>query len=254
LQCTPPKPKVITACAMFYDLEDPNAFCADIKQVLHEDGVCIIQMNYLGDMIDNLTIDNISAEHLCYYSFASLNSILHANGLVVQGVTFGDVNGGSIRVVCGHKPSVVTQFKGLRETRLTDVETFADWARRLKNNQIKIKNYINKESKAGRNTWGYGASTRGNTLLQWLGLDSNKIVKIADRNPRKWGKYTAGGNIPICSEQEMREAQPDNLLVLPYHFKQEFLEREASYMQKGGKMIFPLPSFTLLPHNANSVG
>lgn len=101
------KPKVITAIAMFYDLEDPNKFCADVKQILHEDGVFIIQMNYLGTMIENLTLDNISHEHRCYYSFASLSRILEANGLQTQSITFNDVNGGSMRVVCGHKQGLV---------------------------------------------------------------------------------------------------------------------------------------------------
>jgi NDP-4-keto-2,6-dideoxyhexose 3-C-methyltransferase len=253
MEYTNPKPKVITAIAMFYDLEDPNKFCADVKKILHEDGVFIVQMNYLGTMIENLTLDNISHEHLCYYSFASLNRILEANGLVVQSVTFNDVNGGSMRVVCGHKHALVKHVTTLKETYLSDVSTYVEFARRIKMIRAELRAYVLTEKAAGKTIWGYGASTRGNTLLQWLGFDSKIIEKIADRNPLKHGKFTTGGSIPICSEEEMRKAQPDNLLVLPYHFRAEFIKRERPYLNKGGKMIFPLPKFEIIDHHLDII-
>jgi len=109
----------------------------------------------------------------------------------------------------------------------------------------RLLRYIMKELTFGHPVWAYGASTRGNTLLQLLGLDYKQIHAIADRNPKKVGKYTAGGNIIIYSEETMRAEQPANLLVLPYYFEQEFLKREIEYLKKGGKMLFPLPKFRI---------
>lgn len=152
-----------------------------------------------------------------------------------------------MRVVARHWPKDLRwNVLEASETRLSDVSTYVEFARRLNDLRKQIRDYIEDQELKGKSVWCYGASTRGNTLLQWLGFDDNTIYKIADRNPAKWGKFTAGGNIPIVSEEEMRAVQPDNLLVLPYHFWLEFIAREQEYLKKGGKMIFPLPEFKIL--------
>jgi len=235
---TQQKPKVVTAIAMFYDLDDPNKFCKDVYEILADDGIFVIQMNDLDRMIDNLSIDNICHEHLCYYSRSTLQPILERAGLYITHISYNQTNGGSIRVVCAKKSPL----------KIIPPENpdWNDFLNRFNVEKKRLLRYINSEIKKGHSIWGYGASTRGNTLLQLLGLDWSKIFAIADRNPKKWGKCTAGGDIQIMSEEKMREAQPDNLLVLPYYFEREFLEREFEYLKNGGRMLFPLPTFRII--------
>ena len=232
------KVKVITAIAMFYDLDDPNKFCRDVYEILADDGIFVIQMNDLDRMIDNLSIDNICHEHLCYYSRSTLQPILERAGLYITKISYNQTNGGSIRVICAKKSPL----------KIIPPESpdWNDFLSRFNIEKKRLLRYINSEIKKGHSIWGYGASTRGNTLLQLLGLDWTKIFAIADRNPKKWGKCTAGGDIQIMSEEKMREAQPDNLLVLPYYFEREFLEREYEYLKRGGRMLFPLPKFRII--------
>lgn len=230
------KAKVITAIAMFYDLEDPNHFLKDIYEILDDNGVFVVQMNDLDRMIQNVSVDNICHEHLTYYNIDTLLPLLRRHGLYPIEVSYNQINGGSIRVICSKKENGMFP-PGLHRQNPDLEEMF----HRFDIEKKRLLKYIDKYGPI----WAYGASTRGNTLLQLLGLDSTKIVAIADRNPKKWGKYTAGGNIQIISEDMMRQKQPDNLLVLPYYFEEEFLKREMEYLKKGGKMIFPLPKFRI---------
>lgn len=236
------KPKAITAIAMFYDLEDPNQFLQDINEILTEDGgIFIAQQNDLDDMCQNISVDNICHEHLCYYNIDTLLPLLRKNNLYPISVSYNGVNGGSIRVISSKIPNdkVFTSYKHLWSN--PDNHSITEmWSRFEKENK-RLLRYIDKHGPL----YAYGASTRGNTLLQLLGLDHTKIIAIADRNPKKWGKFTAGGNIQIISEDMMRQKQPENLLILPYYFEQEFLQREIEYLKKGGKMIFPLPKFRI---------
>lgn len=233
------KPKIITCVAMFYDLEDPNKFLQDVKNVLHEDGIFVLQLNTLDAMVKNFTVDNISHEHLCYYSIQVLRDLLNKNGFDVPWYIENDINGGSVRLYCRHQ--------GFNYPRIENLEVEGGWAKwraQLEEKKNKIRDTVLKEKeKHGLEIWGYGASTRGYSLLQWLGIE-DKITKIADRNPAKWGKYL--GKIPIVSEAEMRMSQPAFLFVLPYSFMMEFIEREAEYLKRGGHMIFPLPELEII--------
>lgn len=240
------KAKVITAIAMFYDLENPNQFLSDVHDVLSDDGIFVLQMNDLDSMCQNVSIDNICHEHLTYYSMDTLVPLLRQNHLYPIDISYNNVNGGSIRVTSSKTPNDKV-FKSYKHAK-ANVENYCSlelmW-RHFEQEKKKLLRYLDKEIENDRLVWGYGASTRGNTLLQLLGLDDSYIRAIADRNPKKWGKYTAGGNIPIISEGDMRLIQPPNLLVLPYYFEQEFLNREIEYLKKGGRMLFPLPKFRI---------
>lgn len=231
------KPKIITSVAMFYDIEDPIQFIQDVKEVLHEDGIFMLQLNTLDAMVKNFTVDNISHEHLCYYSIQVLRDLLNKNGFVIPWYMENDINGGSVFLYCRHK--------GFNYPRIENLDVdWTKWRAQLEEKRYLIRNTVLKEKeKHGLEIWGYGASTRGYSLLQWLGIE-DKITKIADRNPAKWGKYL--GKIPIVSEAEMRMSQPAFLFVLPYSFKKEFIEREAEYLKRGGHMIFPLPELKII--------
>ena len=244
--------KVITAIGMFYDLDDPNAFIADVAKVLAPDGLFVAQLMCLRNMVDSGDVGNICHEHLEFYSLESLDYLLTKHGLQVVGIEQNNVNGGSYRLYVRHEsgfnPSA--RFHRMMEQEQDDGLTTQDFHsaffRRLCANGHKCVEFIRKEVWKGKTIYGYGASTKGNAILQWYDLNDAVIPKIADRNPEKWGKVTVGSGIPICSEEEAREDNPDFFLVLPYAFRTEFLERERAWRDRGGKFVFPLPQFEVV--------
>lgn len=248
------KAKIITAIAMFYDLEDPNKFVEDVARTLDNDGVFIIQMNYLVTMLKNNTFDNISHEHLEYYSLKTLEHLLDRHGLVVFDVEFNDLNGGSIRTYIKHKDckdypiTAVVKNTRIQEERmgLDSLRAYQDFAKRIQELKQTTYDFIRTEVEKGKSVYVYGASTRGNTLLQFYNLDHRLIKAAADRNPAKWGKRTVATLIPIISEEQARAEKPDYFLILPWAFLAEFKNREREYLLNGGKFIVPLPNFRVI--------
>lgn len=253
------KAKIITSISMFYDLDDPNSFVQDIKNCLAEDGLWIIQMNYLVSMLEHNAFDNIGHEHLEYYSLYSLEHLLNKNGLEAFDVELNDLNGGSFRVYVRFKnaktktfPESETRLKEIRKKEsslcLNNLQIYQQFAKRIEKIKEHTVNFINEEISKGKKIYVYGASTRGNTLLQYFELDNKLIQAAAERNPDKWGKYTSGTSIPIISEEQARNEKPDYFLVLPWHFLTEFVEREKEFFKNGGKFIVPLPEFRIVDY------
>ena len=249
------KAKIITAIGMFYDMEDPNQFIADSTKALTDDGVFIAQLMCLKSMLDQNDAGNICHEHLEYYSFTSLEYLFDKNGLEIMDVEVNDVNGGSYRIYAKRKGARVKPAKGAserikkikeEEKNLSEKRVYKDFSNRLEENKKKCVDFIKQEISKGKKVWIYGASTKGNVILQYYGLDQTMIKAASERSPWKWGKYTVGSMIPCVSEEEARKAQPDYFLVLPYAFIKEFYEREKEWRAKGGKFIVPLPEFRIL--------
>lgn len=250
---------VITSIAMFYDLEDPVTFCQEIKAALAENGVWIFEMSYMPSMLKMNSYDTICHEHLEYYSLAVLDIILKKADLKIVDAVLNDINGGSIRCYATHidnftfkKQEAMQRLQQLRQEEF-DIELDTD--KPYKNFQDRIN--VHKEQligmlktlkKEGKSIHIYGASTKGNTILQWCGIDSRIIDYAAERNPDKYGAYTLGTDIPIISEAESRAMNPDYYLVLPWHFKEEFLKREAETLKNGVGMIFPLPTVDIIKY------
>lgn len=255
--------KIVTAISMFYDLDNPNIFLSSIKEILHPEGILIIQQNYLVGMLEQCAFDNVVHEHLEYYSLESLENILKNHDLEVFDVIQTSINGGSFRTLIKIKKNKIKfrgGFKRVEEMRnmekklsLGDTKTYLHFAEKVKKTTSSLKNFIKKEAKKGKRIYIYGASTRGNTLIQACGLDYRFIKAAAERNQDKWGKKIASTGIPIISEEQARKDQPDYFLVLPWFFKQEFLDREKTYMMAGGKMIFPLPSPEIVSFNNGKI-
>lgn len=258
------KCSVITTIAMFYDLNDPHSFIEDIKKVLKKDGVWVIQLSYTPLMIKQLAFDNICHEHVYYYSLTSLKTLFELHDLKIIDAELNDTNGGSVRVYIQHKDAEITSFgtAPLRdvcnfrvcslleyeknECDITSAELWTEFQKNLEVLKNNVVNFIRQEKANGKKIYGYGASTKGNTLLQYFGLDHNDIVAIAERSPYKFGLKTVGTDIPIISEDEMREAKPDYLLVLPWCFISEFVSREQEFLNNGGKFIVPCPKFEII--------
>lgn len=248
------KAKIITSVAMFYDLEDPNRFLDDVTRMLREDGVFIIQQNYLVGMLEQNAFDNILHEHLEYYSLSSLEYLLDGHNLKVVEVEERAINGGSFRVYAVFKSNKTLKdslrLKKMREKekemQLNKILTYKSFAKNVKLISKNIKDFIKKEVQKGKTVYVYGASTRGNTLLQYCDLNTYLIEAAVERNPEKWGKKIASVGIPIISENEARKRKPDYMLVLPWFFKKEFIKREKKYLEKGGHFIFPLPKLSIV--------
>jgi SAM-dependent methyltransferase len=245
------KPKIITSIAMFYDLENPGAFVSDIKSSLHEEGIWVLELSYLPSMLKMNSFDTICHEHLEYYSLAPIERLLAEHQLEVIDVSLNDCNGGSFRIAAGHadkiKPSDEARER-VQQMRLSEfdlaLDTDAPYAlfrKNIENIRKDIRSFLDKAKTQKKLVHGYGASTKGNTTLQYCGVTPDLLPAIADRNQDKWGTTTAGTNIPIISEAESRKQQPDFYLVLPWHFIEEFKSREHEFLERGGKFVVPMP-------------
>jgi|3_EtaG_2_1085321.scaffolds.fasta_scaffold00529_22 SAM-dependent methyltransferase len=255
--------KFITAIAMFYDLDKPLEFLQDIHKALDDEGLFVVQMSYLPLMIRQLAFDNICHEHLTYYSLEILRPLFEEAGLTIRDCEINDTNGGSFRVFAQKtsaslKSFHTAPFRDVANFRIDSILELETWLNldtkqtydmfyydllRLRED---VTSMIDEVRAAGKTVWGYGASTKGNTLLQFFGLDHTKIDGIAERQKIKYGLRTVGTEIPIYSEAEMRKAKPDYLLMLPWHFVHEFTSRESSFLREGGRFIVPCPKLEII--------
>lgn len=257
------KAKVITTIAMFYDLSDPHPFINDINEILADDGVWVLQLSYTPLMVKQLAFDNICHEHRYYYSLKTIKNLFAKHNLKVVDCELNDVNGGSFRVYVQKDNTPITSFgtsplRDVCQFRMEsilsleekfDVESPEVWEQFQKDiDALKEQTvaFIKEEVAKGKTVYGYGASTKGNTLLQYFGLDSSLISAMVERSPYKFGLKTIGTNIPIISEEEMRQSPPDYMLVLPWHFINEFVSREQDYLNNGGQFIVPCPRFEII--------
>jgi len=240
------KAKIVTSISMFYDLENPVQFAQDVSKILDPNGLWIIELSYLPTMLEKNSFDTICAEHLEYYSLFSLEYILNRAGFAVEDVELNDVNGGSFRVYIrfAEKATETDSVKNMRDResqmKLCSPQTYLDFANRVAKNKEEMINFLETQKKLGKKVLGYGASTKGNTILAYYGIGPDLISYVADRNPIKWGRQTVT-RIPIISEEEAREMQPDYFLAFPYHFMNEFLEREVNFLINKGQFVSPVP-------------
>jgi hypothetical protein len=245
------KAKAITSIAMFYDLEHPRTFVADVAEALADDGIWVIELHYLPLMLEANAFDAIVHEHLEYYSLAVIERLVGEEGLEVVSAELNDMNGGSIRLFIGHQGAhrrTAEQQESLTALRVSEFELALDapepyeafriGVERVRDDLVRTCREIRD---AGKTIHVYGASTKGNTILQYAGIDHSDIEAAADRNPDKWGSETIATRIPIISEEQSRAMNPDYYLALPWHFLDEFIEREQEFLQRGGKFIVPLP-------------
>lgn len=250
---------IITSIAMFYDLEDPVSFCKEIKKALAPGGLWVFEMSYMPSMLKMNSYDTICHEHLEYYSLAVLEYILKQADLKIVDAVLNDINGGSIRCYATHldnfafkKQEAVTRIKLLRQAEfdmeLDTDKPYKNFQDRINVHKEQLVSLLKMLKKEGESIHIYGASTKGNTILQWCGIDNRIIDVAAERNPDKYGAYTLGTDIPIVSEADSRAMKPDYYLVLPWHFKEEFLKREEEILQRGVGLIFPLPNVEIIKY------
>lgn len=247
--------KIVTSIAMFYDLDSPVGFAKEIASILSDDGVWHFEQSYMPSMLRMNSYDTICHEHLEYYSLAVVKKILEAADLKLVDVVMNAVNGGSFAVTAAkhsnnsvHVNSTVINWLLEQEDRmgLNTPRPYRDFEERVFRHRDDLTRLIRGLNADGKTVLGYGASTKGNVVLQFCGLTNKDIPAIADVNPDKFGCVTPGTHIPIVSEEDARKMNPDYFLVLPWHFKDGILRREKEYLANGGKMIFPYPEIEIV--------
>jgi hypothetical protein len=238
------KPKIITAIGMFYDLEEPNKFIKDAADSLHEDGIFIAQLMCLKSMMEKNDVGNICHEHIEFYSLKSIKFLFEKNGMEIFKIEENDINGGSYRIFCRKLKN-----GSIKLPNENVLELMKGFVNRVKKNKNDIVRFITKKNKENKKIYLYGASTKGNTVLQYYGLNNKKIPFAAERSPEKWGRYTVGSGIKIISEKMARELNPDYFFVTPWGFIKEFVKREKKWLRNGGSFILPFPKFKLIRFN-----
>lgn len=246
--------RIVTSIAMFYDLDDPIGFAKDIASCLAPDGVWHFEQSYMPAMLRTVSYDTICHEHLEYYSLGVVEKILDAADLTLVDVQMNGVNGGSFAVTAARRGSslprntaVIDWLLGQEERLgLGTVRPFREFEDRVFRHRADLTRLLKALAADGKTVLGYGASTKGNVVLQFCGITEAELPAIAEVNAEKFGRYTPGTRIPIISEADARAMRPDYFLVLPWHFKEGILQREQEYIAQGGKFIFPFPEIEII--------
>ena len=246
--------RIVTSIAMFYDLEDPIGFAQEIERVLAPDGVWHFEQSYMPSMLRMTSYDTVCHEHLEYYSLGVVRHILDAAGMRALDVKMNAVNGGSFAVTAvrkgdprqGSEPVIAWLLEQEERMGLDTTRPYRDFEERVYRHRADLLRLLKTLAADGKKVLGYGASTKGNVVLQFCGVTRNEVAAIAEVNPDKFGAFTPGTRIPIISEAEARDMGPDYFLVLPWHFKESILQREAEFLAKGGRMIFPFPEIEIV--------
>jgi len=245
--------KIITALSVFYDAEDPNKFLSDVQKILRDDGIFMLEQADLLSIIKLKMFDTICHEHLYYYSTKVIIDMSANNNLRVFDLKRNNINGGSVQyLICKKNSKYKTNYKIIKKIlneekklKLDKKKTYLDFFKEINNIKLQLRKLLDSLISSKKIIHGYGASTKGNVLLLYFGLNQKHIKYIADRNPKKFNHYTPGTKIKIISEKKSRKLSPDYYLVLPWHFKKEILKRESSIRKKGCKFIFPLPNLKI---------
>ncbi len=248
------KAKIVTSIAMFYDLETPIKFMQDIESILDDNGIWIFEQSYLPLMLKTNSYDTVCHEHLEYYAMAQIQWMAERSGLKIVDVELNNVNGGSFCITAAKANAMVPVETAKIEKLVHDehdlglhtLAPFEAFAKRSAKHREDLKMMISGIHAQGKTVYGYGASTKGNVVLQYCNLTTKEIPAIAEVNEDKFGAYTPGTQIPILSEADVRAKKPDYLMVLPWHFREGIVKRESQYLSQGGQLLFPLPEIEVV--------
>lgn len=249
------KAQIITSIAVFYDVSNPRQFVSDISDILDPTGIWILEQSYFPHLIENNAYDSICHEHLTYFTIKQIKMILKKYNLEIFNISSNNMNGGSIRFFIKFKDNknIKIYKNNINPYLLVENKFYKNFNKKLLKFKLEIgksrsniNKFIKKSARLNKSIHIYGASTKGNIILQYCKINSVKIKFAADRNPDKFNRYTPGSNIKIISEAESRSMKPDYYLVMPWHFKNEIIKREKNFTKNGGRLIFPLPKFQIL--------
>lgn len=248
--------KVATSIAMFYDLENPLDFMRQVYDILADDGIWVFEQSYMPAMLEKTAYDTVCHEHLEYYRLKQIKWMTDRAGFKIIDIELNNVNGGSFCVTAAKKSSSFQENSGLIEKLLEEEESkelsslkpYEKFKQRVYKHREDLVQFIEKTKANNKKIFGYGASTKGNVILQFCNITDKDIPFIAEINKDKFGCFTPGTYIPIISEEEAKTMKPDYFLVLPWHFKENFLKREKEYLENGGMLLMPLPEIEVIIH------
>lgn len=249
---TLPKFDIVTSISCFYDMDEPNKFVADVEEVMAENGIWVIQQNYLLPTLQLKAVDNFCAEHLEYYTLLSLEPLLKRHGLEVIDLSTSMINGGSLRTIVakvGRYPiqPVVEQQREIEAFfKLNELAPYVEFAETVMSGLQDLKALIDEINAAGQKVYILAASTRGSTIWQSAGITEKDVPYAVERNPEKVGKYFSAVDIPIISEKRARKDNPEYMIVAPWFFAAEIIDREKEYLDNGGHLIVPLPELKIV--------
>ena len=249
------KCRIITSIAMFYDIDDPIDFMRQIRSVLDKNGVWALELSYLPSMLTNLTYDQICHEHVTYLGLYQMKWMTERTGLKILDLRLNEVNGGSFFLIVGRDDGPFKQneekiMKTLQyEKPLCSIQPFMRFKNRVLSHRDEVRAFLKLAKEANKKVYGYGASTKGNIVLNFCNIESDCLTAICDANPEKFGLVTPGTSIPIISKEDMRKANPDYLFILIWHFRREVLQSEYEYIMNGRKMVFDLPRLHIVDKN-----
>ncbi|MGI5339243.1 class I SAM-dependent methyltransferase [Streptomyces sp. CA-181903] len=240
--------KVVTSIAMFYDLPRPMDFMREIRDVLADDGIWVTEQSYLPSMLHAAAYDVVCHEHLDYYGLRQIEWMAERTGLKVVDAELTPVYGGSLSLVLARSDSPrAADERALARIRAGETDLpYAEFARRTEESRDRLMDFLTASRDKGLRTLGYGASTKGNVILQYCGVDETLLPCIAEVNEDKFGCYTPGTDIPIVSEKEARALGPDRFLVLPWIYRDAMIARERGFLASGGNLVFPLPTLEVV--------
>lgn len=249
------KASVITSIAMFYDLENPIDFVKDIHSVLDDNGIWVFEQSYMPLMLEQNAYDTICHEHVEYYALKQIKWMLDKVGFKIIDIEMNDINGGSFKITAAKKTSPVhteciDKIKSIEKhedgLKLNTMIPYEKFKKDIEKHKEELTFLLKKLKSEGKKVLGYGASTKGNVILQYCNIDSSILPFMAEVNPDKFGSYTPGTFISIISEEDAKKLNPDYFVVLPWHFKENIIQREKQFIETGGKLLFPLPKIELI--------
>jgi hypothetical protein len=235
---------------MFYDLEEPVKFAKGIASVLSDDGVWVFEQSYLPAMLRTNSYDTICHEHYEFYSLTAIQHILDQAGMIIVDASQNEVNGGSVRLAAVHKnsklaskvsPEALWLIEQEKNHDIFSNQPWVDFQKNVDRHKLDLVNLLTELKKSGKTVIGYGASTKGNVILQYCGIGIDLLPVIGDITPSKDGVFTPGSKIPVVSMEKAKAMKPDYFLVLPWGFRSDILLREKETIANGTKFIFPLP-------------
>jgi NDP-4-keto-2,6-dideoxyhexose 3-C-methyltransferase len=241
------KATVITAFSMFYDLEEPLVFMQEVFDSLHDEGLWVFEQSYMPTMLEMNAYDTVCHEHLEYYGLKQIQWMAKKVGFTIVDVEFNNVNGGSFSVVAaktgsrqaGNAQSIVGLLDAEKRLGLDTLQPYVEFGARTQASRETLVGFIDSAIQSGKTVSALGASTKGNVVLQYCGLDEKRVSRVGEVNETKFGCFTPGSLIPIVPEVDLLESNPDHLLILPWHFR-SFWEKHVQL--KGRNLLFPLPT------------
>ena len=229
-------------------VDDTQDFLLGCKELLTDDGLVVIEVPYLKELLDRLEYDTVYHEHLCYFSATTLLRLCQSAGLSLVRLEHMPIHGGSLRMYAGreehypsHAPDVLDQAEAEREAGITDLKRYQKFAAEVANNRLAIRSLLKDLKRRGKTVAGYGAPAKGNTLLNYCGINTDLVSYTVDKSPLKLGLYTPGMHLPVLPAETLLERQPDYTLILAWNFADEIMRQQSEYHDRGGRFIIPIP-------------